>query len=439
MNLLTQSELYEIVQGYVQQEADLISAAKAAVVEWKYANDQMYGLFPLFAEIGFRGSGAWKPAKRRWLKKEPAGFYYYHGLDAQGRVRIIQRRNGIVTVFVETDAWVDEIMFSGPRTSLQRYVMADGRAVAMYKYNLDPHQYSCETFHYEQDRLIESVEQSWFIKNGSWVQARWTTTCTYEYDDMGVVRAYRDMGERLGGKTQVFARPKSGSLSQRKSPRRPFVAYTIDVPNGSADREQQVYAEAYGLEMNVDDKWPIDIVILAPPDLVRVITSQTKVTSMGTVYAGASSMTSLADLHAVTAANGQWLLLDGENGNVATHTAAILDAGLNVILRVRNPSDLAGALATCPSLTPDRLVVAFRPDGDCSPDVANTAAAKIRLELNSLKCGDSRVVMVSAPNKDQILKYLSTNDIDGMLYEGADFSTVLDVLRVIAINSGEPE
>lgn len=438
MTLLTQSELFVAMQQYVQHEADLVLAAKSAVVDWKYANEQMYGPFPLFAEIGFRGSGTWQPAKRRWLKKQPAGSYYLHGLDAKGQVIIIERRNGIVSLFFTTETGIDEVVFGGRATSLKRYVFADSRPVEMYNYNLDPHQYSYETFTYDHGKLIESFEQSWFIKNGQWTRSSSTTRYTYEYDNQGLARAYRDRGERLGGKTLVFLRPGSESDSKGQNSRRPFVAYTIGisgpvVPGSTIDREYEAYADAYGLEMNIDDKWPIDTVILAPVDLVQVITKKTKVTSSGHVFAGASSIASNADLKVIKAAEGTWLMLSAAEARVEDHARAALEAGLNLILSITDPIEVNRAFAKAQNVTPDRLVVAFSPDDIPSPESAQAKAARIRSELKQHDCVDSRIVIASALNQDQIPDYLSRPDLDGMLYQPSNYGTVVDTLAVIAM------
>lgn len=63
-----------------------------------------------------------------------------------------------------------------------------------------------------------------------------------------------------------------------------MVAYTMFVSED--DPEYDVYCDAYGLEMNIDDELEVDTVLLAPCSVADHITDSTEVTSMGTVYAG---------------------------------------------------------------------------------------------------------------------------------------------------------
>ena len=94
MITFTQSQLYDAVQHYVRNQEALLADANASVIEWKYADEEMFGLFPLFNEIGFRGDNKWQPAQRAWYASKPSTFSYAHGFDVQGNVRLIQRGAG---------------------------------------------------------------------------------------------------------------------------------------------------------------------------------------------------------------------------------------------------------------------------------------------------------------------------------------------------------
>lgn len=52
----------------------------------------MSGPLPLSDVIGFRGEDRWQPNKTRWSKKEPKTFWYNHGFDSGGQLRIILLR-----------------------------------------------------------------------------------------------------------------------------------------------------------------------------------------------------------------------------------------------------------------------------------------------------------------------------------------------------------
>ena len=211
----SQRELWLLVRGYMDTADRLINDAKSQIVQWKYADSEMFGLFPLFEFISFRGSEKWQSNRGRWLTKQPKGFHCVHGFDVDGAVRLIEKSNGITSVFVTSAEFCDQITFGGRANNLKRHVIESDRVVACYDYHLDPHQYSRELFEYENESCVRSVVQSWFFdaEIDDWKMATWQTVFTYEHDSKGLVRAYRDMGEQLGGKELVFKRRKRWLLA----------------------------------------------------------------------------------------------------------------------------------------------------------------------------------------------------------------------------------
>ncbi|MCC6507673.1 MAG: hypothetical protein IT423_01095 [Pirellulaceae bacterium] len=431
----TQKELYDSIQQYVQQYDEHLSSAMKAVVQWKYAECEMFGMVPLFHEIGFRGDNQWRPAARSWLSEKPVNNCYEHGIDQSGRIRII-KCGKLTTLFFYSDQVVDEMPFRdrepAPR-GLRRYITQDGRVQAIYDCCISPEQYSLEKFQYRDGHPIRSDQQSWYVSDDQWVQASWTTTCTYEYDAAGLARVYRDMGERLGGKKLVYVRPGIGRLRHRT--RRPFVAYVIDPGSDRGEASHVVYSDAYGLEMNIDDEWPVDTVLLAPPRYVKVITGDTGVTSMGTVYAGASSMDSICDVRTAKKASARWILVDANHASAKSRVASVLKAKLNVILTITKPSELSSVLTAGPGLSSDRLVVAMNAKADSQPASIQALAAQARQLLKSINCADSRLIVAAQIGKETIVDFLSQPDIDGVLHREGDFSSALDVLVPLALES----
>ncbi len=429
----SQPELLNAVKKYEKQETKLLADAEAFSVQWRYANDEMFGLFPLFDQIGFRGSSMWQPAKRRWLK-DATGYWHKHGFDEQGRVRLIRRYDDLNTLFVYFDQWVDEVVFGGRGTSLRRYVRKNGRTIAEYDYQQDPHQYSLEIFEYDDNRCVGSVAHSWFVSDGNWIAATWTTKCVFEYDAEGLVKVFRNRGKFLGGNTLVYVRPKPKSTAKdKKTSRRPFVGYTMALPAG-AEPEYAVYTDAYGLEMTIDDEWPIDTVILTPPELVYVVTEQIDVTSMGTVFAGASSAPPDGKLAKVKGDGGKWLLLDARESDVSAHVSSALKVKLNLILSVSNPEQISHAVKDAGKLNAKQLVVAFRPQRELPPEKAQELAAEMRSELRTLGCEKSRVVVAQKLDKSNVMEYVNQPDIDGVLLYESSFGEVLAVLGLIAMH-----
>ncbi|MGB7344140.1 MAG: hypothetical protein WBD20_07995 [Pirellulaceae bacterium] len=203
------------------------------------------------------------------------------------------------------------------------------------------------------------------------------------------------------------------------SSRRPIVAYTIPVFENEDDPRYCIYCDAYGLEMSIDDEWPIDTVLLTAPELLDVIMEETDVTSMGTVFAGASAGN---DFAAVVKAKGTHVLLT---------PADDIAAGLIVILLTPPDTDLAARFSGL-ALTSENLVVALQPAKLPSPSDAQAVAAPHRVSLTELGCGDSRIVICGDIDESTINDYLAQPDVDGILLLDSSFDVVNELLSAIA-------
>ena len=204
----SQEELHSLVCGYMETQTELIEKAKERVAVWKYADSEMFGFFPLFDFISFRGSQSWTANQGQWLDEKPDGMFYRHGLDCDGRVQLIERHNGIVNLFLRLDGFLDRVSFGGRANSLERFAVEDGHTVACYDYNLDPHQYSLELFDYANECCISSTRSSWYLshRTGQWEASKRIVRCTFEHDERGLRRAYRDNGTRTGGVELMYER-----------------------------------------------------------------------------------------------------------------------------------------------------------------------------------------------------------------------------------------
>ena len=424
----TQEDLYKATTRYMESREELVSQAEACVVDWKNATAEMSGMFPLFDAVGFRGHEWWTPADRKWLQEGGSVKWYSHGFDAGGNIRIIKAFNKSITLFVFGGEIIDEVRY-GAAVPLTRSILRDGRVVAAYDYVLHPHQYRLEQFEYAGDRCVRSVSRSWYVSDGKWVAATWATTCEFEYDERGLHRAYRDMGEGLGGRTLVYVRPTS---APEPTLRRPLVAHRIGIFDDDPPW-QSVYSHAYGLEMTIDSDWPIDTVLLAPPELVGSITQDTDVTSMGTVYGGASFMPEDRDPSQIVADGARWLLLEGTTSPPDDVRAALL-AGLNVILAVAAPHQIEQALGAAGRVAPERIAIAVSAPSKYSPEWAHEIAGTVRKALRSRGLGESRILIAANLTKDNLMDYLCLADVDGVLLSDGDASLTLEVLKQLALN-----
>jgi hypothetical protein len=438
MRKFTQPELLKAVRKYLRDRDKLVADAITGVTKWRYANDPMFSPMPLY-DLLARGSNQWKAAKRKWFKKEPSSFWYKHGIDDAGNVRLIESKNGFLTLFVYAHDMIDEMRFGSHDhrgTFLRRYVLRKGLTQVVYDYRLDPHQYDQETYQIKGGRYLKSINRGWYLEHKSrkWISSSVTEKCTFEYDESGLSRVYRDEGFSSGFKL-VYVRPSLVADFKAKSKRRrPFVAYTISIVENPEGPRYCVYCDAYGLEMNIDDEWPIDTVLLAPPSLVDVINNDTGVTSMGTVYSGSSAPPTDGDFKALVAASAKWILIDGSKSSAPANVGSALKAGLNVIICVEDQKQLSDSLIGAKRLSADRIVAAFRPAGSSRPEEGQLAARSLRDELHSFKLGDSRLILCSQLDAKNIMDYLRQPDIDGVLFENGQFTTTLGILSQIAIH-----
>jgi len=353
-------------------------------------------------------------------------------------VHVIRRADEMDTLIMRKGDVVDQVFYGGWAPSMKRYMLANEITVAMYHYHLEPHQYTYEEFHYENGRCVKSIEKPWYESDDQWIESRVPTICTYEHDPNGVVRAYRDMGKNLGGNTLVYTRPKSkkpkGAKSKAK-PRRPFVVYTLSGDGDPEEARSEVYSDAYGLEMNIDDEWPIDTVLLSPPEFLKVITRETDVTKVRSVSAGATRAPADGKLKAIYSSGGRWLHIDGGSDYAEEQLSAAVNANLNVIWAVHQPFQIRSAFDSVPKLTPKQLVVALRPERkNVAANTAQKTAAEIRGELTSQGLRDSRIVLAAPLHKNNVVKYIEQPDIDGVLLYDGDYSSVLEILVEISLH-----
>lgn len=91
------------------------------------------------------------------------------------------------------------------------------------------------------------------------------------------------------------------------NPKHPTIAFSIGMSNAIDGPAHYVYTQAYGMEMQVDDEWPLNILIMAPPHLVSSLTQEADVASMGMIP-GASYTPGDGDYHQISMAGGRWVL-----------------------------------------------------------------------------------------------------------------------------------
>lgn len=432
----TQPELYAALASYLANEQQLVAAAEAQIVDWKYANEEMPGPLPLSDVIGFRGSDRWYPRKRRWFKKEPKGGGYRHGFDKSGHLRLITSKWANV-LFSHSGDFLDEIHFRGKRSSLNRHLLRDGVTRVLFHCCQHPLHYQREEFGFEGNRCIRSEVRGWYLESSSqnWIEAGYTTVYRHEYDDEGLLSVYRDMGETLGNNVMLYRRPGSDLHTKAKSSRRrPIVAYSIALPDEGDARSHAVYSDAYGLEMTIDDEFPVDTVILTLPELVSVITGSTGATSMGTVFAGALQPPADGNFSRLAADGATWVIVNAARANAARLVKSALNADLHVILQTSHFEQVPKMLAGLKIPSVNRIVVALSGREPADPASGQRHASAVRNELRPLGMEQTRIIVEAPVDEQSAMEYLAQPDIDGLLVMPSDFGTITGILRRITLH-----
>lgn len=434
----TQPELYAALASYLANEQQLVAAAEAQVVVWKYASEEMPGPIPHTDSIGFRGCDRWYPAKRDWIEDDPEGKYYKHGFDKEGKLRLIRSSGKSAILFIKTGNILDEIQFRGEElSSLCRHILKNGATHVRYVCHLRPLQYEREEYEFVNNRCTRCIERGFYVdpSSGDWIETDWTTIYRYEYDDVGLLSVYRDMGETLGNNVMLYRRPGSDPQAKAKSSRRrPVVAYSIALPENADARFRAVYGDAYGLEMTIDDEFPIDTVILTLPELVSVITGSTGATSMGTVFAGALQPPANGDFPSLAADGATWVMVNAALANAAQLVKSALNADLHVILQTSHSEQVPKVLAGLKIPSVDRIVVALSGREPADPVSGQRHASAVRNELRALGMEQTRIIVEAPVDEQSAMEYLAQPDIDGLLVMPCDFGTITGILRRIALH-----
>ncbi len=145
-----------------------------SVTRWRWANDNMMPIHPLFHEVDTSESeGPWKVAKRKWIAKKPKQEFnsVKTGLNASGEIVAMFRPRGAEYLVVRGDDFFDVLAInSKPKHSdiqitphhdswFFRYCLDEEERIAA-SVRCDGDYLSVEEFRFENGRPVESVERS---------------------------------------------------------------------------------------------------------------------------------------------------------------------------------------------------------------------------------------------------------------------------------------
>ena len=177
--------------------------------------------------------------------------------------------------------------------------------------------------------------------------------------------------------------------------------------------------------MTMDDEWPVNTIIMAPPHLVSAMTRSADVTSMGAI-AGASYVPGDGDLRQVSENDGRWVL-----ARVTDDIPRILAADLGVLLYVETHDDLGFVLKN-DQLDETNFIVAFQITSTATLESAKQAAAAIRGQLVGRKTASSQILVSGSFDHKNLTQYASIPNVNGLLLLDASSDRVVGLLKQIA-------
>jgi hypothetical protein len=217
------------------------------------------------------------------------------------------------------------------------------------------------------------------------------------------------------------------------------------------DKNYQLYSAAYGLEMQIDNEWNSELVLLTPHGHLHAVTEDTDVTGEDTaiVSAGVTDVPlendGKPDLSDIQGERNNWLLVAGPGNSDANETIeaklrSALAAGCRVILCFSEieteqlPSRLKGIDA---AMLP-RLVIAYIGPDAAEPSVAKNALRfgqeSLRSTLGTVK--GSRFIVGGQVTAAGAVALTAIQGISGVLMREDHYNEFGDILEVLAAFDG---
>lgn len=214
------------------------------------------------------------------------------------------------------------------------------------------------------------------------------------------------------------------------------------------DVDYQLYSQAYGIEMQVDNEWNAEAVLLAPYDSLSSVTENTDVTGEDTaiVSAGVTDIARSADgsfdLSIISDEKNNWLLVGDPRQQEADEIfadklRAALAADCRAIVCIADLSreQLANRLSALASTDCSKVVIALTHPDAIQASYAAAAASALRDYLASKEAsGIPRIIVSGAVTSDNAAEILGIEGVDGFLLmddQYDDFGTILEILEAV--------
>lgn len=201
----------------------------------------------------------------------------------------------------------------------------------------------------------------------------------------------------------------------------PTIAYSICMQNACDGPWYCAYYEAYGLEMSMDDEWPINTIVAAPPYLTASITKTADVLSMGAL-AAASYPPPNGDYKSLRDNCVSWVF-----ASTPDDVESIIQNGLNVLVCMESLDHLRRILQF-KGLTCENAIFAFQITSVTTVENAASLASQVASRLADCGLSGAQILVSGSFAHKNLLEYADLPFVNGLLLLDASFAQIIELL-----------
>lgn len=175
----------------------------------------------------------------------------------------------------------------------------------------------------------------------------------------------------------------------------------------------------------MDDEWPINTIVAAPPYLASSLTKSADVTSMGAL-AAASYPPPNGDYASLRNNDVSWVF-----ANPSDELDLIIDNGLNVLVCLDSPGELGHVLRS-QKLTIRNAIFAFQIASATSTDDAASDASQIASRLSDSGLSEAQILVSGSFAHKNLVEYARLPGVNGLLLFDGDFGRMIELLAQFA-------
>lgn len=226
-------------------------------------------------------------------------------------------------------------------------------------------------------------------------------------------------------------------------PQHPLVVAVLHTD--ADDKQYALYSAAYGLEMQIDNEWEAELVLLAPHEFISAVTEDTDVTGEDTaiVSAGVTDVplkkSGKPDLKAIRDARNNWLFVAGPGctdteGVIQAKLNEALNAGCRVVLGCVEGSPLSARLSGIDHAKFSQVVVACLGEDAGQPASARRAIDAVRESLRSIAGAEEgcRIIVGGRITAQGARELLEIPHLSGFLLQEVECESFDGILKLLA-------